>query len=194
MSTNRQPNQATLPLLTAFALLVAIGVVGRWGQPDWCVTPLAAVGLLAGYALPRRWAVAVPLVAMGVSDFILPSYANAYVAVAVYAAMTLPALLGSLLRQPASRPVGVARLVGLSATPAAVFFLTTNFAVWATQSIYPKTAAGLLECYAAALPFFRRMLTGDVAYAALVFGVAAIAGAYSLRGVAQETRGESVAA
>lgn len=195
MSQDRkEPTHTVLPYALVAGLLVAIGVVGRWGQPDWCVTPLAAVGLLAGYALPRRWALSVPLAAMLLSDGLLPSYSSVVVAISVYAAMAIPALLGAWLRRPvASNAVGAARLIGLAATPAVVFFLTTNFAVWASQSMYPKTAAGLGECYVAALPFFRRMLVGDVAYTAVLFIAAALAGAYSLRG-SQTATGEAVVA
>lgn len=185
MSSSRNPlsSPTALPYALVAALLVAIGVVGRWGQPDWCVTPLAAVGLLAGYTLPRRWALAVPVAAMLLSDGLLPAYGSALVALSVYAAIAVPALLGAWLRRPAaSASVGAARLFGLSAAPAVLFFLSTNFAVWASQSLYPKTAVGLAECYAAALPFFRRMLLGDLAYVGILFAAAALAGAFSLRG------------
>lgn len=172
-----------------FVLLVAIGVVGRWGQPDWCVTPLAAVSLLAGYALPVAAAVAVPLLAMGITDLALAPYDGWAVPLAVYAAMAVPALLGRLLRRPlASHAAGVARLASVAAAPSVGFFVATNFAVWATGSLYARTPAGLAECYAAAAPFFRRMLTGDLAWTAVVFAVAAAAGAFTLRGAAGEVQ------
>lgn len=185
MSTRRAPIAAALPQIAVFSVLVALGVVGRWGQPDWCVTPLAAVGLLAGYALPRGWAVATPLTAMLLTDLVLPAYGSVWLAIAVYAAMAVPALLGGLLKtRIASAPAGLARLFGLAATPALVFFVVSNFAVWATSAMYPTTGVGLAECYAAAVPFLRRMLAGDLAFTGLLFGAAWIAGAYSLTGPA----------
>ena len=39
MKPERQRN---LQDLLVFFLLVAIGVAGRWGQPEWCFTPTAA--------------------------------------------------------------------------------------------------------------------------------------------------------
>lgn len=180
--SNPRPN--SLPQLATFALLVAIGVVGRWGQPDWGVTPLAAIGLLAGYTLPRRWALATPLTAMLLTDLVLPSYGSALLAVAVYAAIAVPALLGGLLRSRlASAPAGLARLVGLAAAPALIFFVVTNFAVWATSAMYPTTLAGLAECYAVAVPFLRRTLVGDLGFTAVLFSAAWAAGAYSLTGL-----------
>lgn len=182
------PLAAALPQAAVFALLVAIGVVGRWGQPEWCMTPMAAIGLLAGYALPRRWAIATPVTAMLITDLVLPSYGSAVLAAAVYAAIAAPALLGGLLRnRVANVPTGLARLVGLAAAPSLVFFAVTNLAVWMTSPSYPATLAGLAECYTVAIPFLRRMVVGDLAYTGLLFGAAWIAGAYSLLGPAAPT-------
>jgi hypothetical protein len=36
---------------------------------------------------------------------------------------------------------------------------------------YPRTAAGLLECYTMAIPFFRNSLLGDIGDAAVLFGL-----------------------
>ncbi len=41
--------------------------------------------------------------------------------------------------------------------------------------MYPKTFAGLMTCYDAALPFFRRGIAGDLVFTALMFGVPAAA-------------------
>jgi uncharacterized protein DUF6580 len=50
------------------------------------------------------------------------------------------------------------------------FFGVTNFGVWAFGSLFPKTAAGLLACYVAAIPFFKNTLVGDAIYTAVLFG------------------------
>lgn len=167
-----------------FLLLIAIGAAGRWGQPDWCVTPIAAVGLFAGYHFGgARIALAVPVAAMLLTDAALPRYESPWVLVAVYAAMAAPALLGRLLRRPLqSRWAGVARLSACATAPALLFFFVTNTVYWAVGSLYAKTPAGLVECYAAAVPFLRRMAAGDVAYTGTLFAAAAVVGAYSLTG------------
>jgi hypothetical protein len=41
--------------------------------------------------------------------------------------------------------------------------------------MYPKTWSGLVSCYVAALPFFRRGLAGDLLFTAVMFGLPAIA-------------------
>jgi hypothetical protein len=41
--------------------------------------------------------------------------------------------------------------------------------------MYPKTVSGLMTCYAAGLPFFRRTLAGDMLFTAVMFGLPAAA-------------------
>jgi len=41
--------------------------------------------------------------------------------------------------------------------------------------MYPKTLPGLMTCYAAGLPFFRRGLAGDMLFTAVMFGLPAVA-------------------
>ena len=56
-----------------------------------------------------------------------------------------------------------------------LFFVLTNFAVWARGVLYPLTSAGLVECYVAAIPFFGNTLAGDLFYSTVLFGSLAIA-------------------
>ena len=56
-----------------------------------------------------------------------------------------------------------------------LFFLVTNFGVWALGTMYPNTFAGLLACYVAAVPFFGNTLLGDAAYTVVLFGGLALA-------------------
>jgi hypothetical protein len=37
--------------------------------------------------------------------------------------------------------------------------------------MYPKTLSGLMTCYAAAVPFFRRGIAGDMFFTAVLFGL-----------------------
>jgi hypothetical protein len=55
-----------------------------------------------------------------------------------------------------------------------VFLLVSNFGVWlggmGQARMYSLTPGGLMQCYVAALPFFRNTLLGDLTYAAIMFG------------------------
>jgi hypothetical protein len=50
------------------------------------------------------------------------------------------------------------------------FFLVTNFGCWWLFHMYPKSWGGLIECYLAAIPFFRGTLAGDLIGSAVLFG------------------------
>jgi hypothetical protein len=176
MNHNRQQ---TLQDLFVFAMLVAIGVAGRWGQPVWEFTPIAATTIFAGFYFSRAAiAVMVPLATLAIGDvFLLPAHDNVPVIIATYGAMMLPVWLGRWVRSDAQRTKAVWRWAVCGLGPATVFFVATNFAVWAFQSDYPKTLAGLIECYWAAVPFFRWMLAGDVFYLVVLLACWRFAGA-----------------
>ncbi|MGH8119316.1 MAG: DUF6580 family putative transport protein, partial [Gammaproteobacteria bacterium] len=54
---------------------------------------------------------------------------------------------------------------------AVLFFILSNLGDWLTGLNYPMTWQGLLECYTMAIPFFRNTLSGDLFYAACLFGI-----------------------
>ena len=51
------------------------------------------------------------------------------------------------------------------------FFVITNAAEWLLTATYPHTAAGLIACYVAAIPFLGNTLASDLLYAGLLFGL-----------------------
>jgi hypothetical protein len=163
--------------LLVFALLIAIGVAGRWGQPQWCFTPTAAVTIFAGWYFSRlAAAMMVPIAILAVSDLLLAAHDNFAVMAITYGVMTLPVWFGRMLRDRRSAGQTAFRVAICGFVPAAVFYLATNFAVWAFQSDYEKNWAGLVACYWAAVPFFRWMMAGDLFYLTVLVGCAALAG------------------
>lgn len=137
--------------------------------------PVAAMALFGGAHFDRRaWAFAVPLGAMLLSDTVLELLFgwgfHAQMPV-VYLSFSGIVCLGFLLRRRRRLiPVAAAALSGST-----LFFLTTNFSVWAQGGLYPRTAAGLAACYTAALPFFGATVAADLFYTALLFGAFALA-------------------
>jgi hypothetical protein len=156
--------------LAAAAATVVYRLVPNWTLPN--CTPVGALGLFGGGRL-RGWkAYALPIVTMAVSDLGLYAvYDRKPFNKWVYACFLVYPLLGRLLAKRNS----VVR-VGLGASlGAVVFFLVTNFAVWTTGHavpgvVYEPTFAGLMKCYAYALPFFGYTLAGDLGFAAALFG------------------------
>ena len=160
--------------------LVVAGVVCRVafrGVPNFA--PVAAIALFAGYYASSRWiAAAVPVAILAVSDLFLGGYAWQTM-LAVYALLTLPTFVGHWLQAsegmyPSSTTAKLFRhgalLLGCSLAPSILFFVFSNLAWWASTSMYERTWTGLLQCYSQALPFFRNTLTGDLFFAAVLFG------------------------
>ena len=64
------------------------------------------------------------------------------------------------------------RIGGTSLLSSILFFVVSNFAVWASyRTLYPATVQGLAACYVAAIPFFRNTLAGDMVFTAVFFGL-----------------------
>ena len=155
--------------LLIVAVLIAIDVAARLLPHAPGVWPIAASTLFAGRMLySSKLAFAVPLVAVTVSNIFLPPD-NFGIALSVYAAMVVPVLLGIWTRRHGTLPV-----IGAMVASSLVFFAVTNLAVWAFGDLYPRTAAGLAQCFAMALPFLDRTIVGDLAWAAVLFGGAAL--------------------
>jgi hypothetical protein len=160
---------ATISLRTDLLLslfLVALCVAGRLLPHVSNFTPVAAAALFAGMMLSRRWlALAVPLIAMPISDLVL-GFDDARITASIYLALALPAVLGMLAqRWPAWRVAAPAAL-----TSSLLFFVITNFAVWAFSGMYSPDVAGLIQCYTLALPFLKYTVAGDLFWTAALFG------------------------
>ena len=142
---------------------IMLGVFARLLPHPANVAPIGAMALFGGVYLSKRLAITLPLVALFVSDIFLGFHATMGY---VYGSFVLVSLLGMWVRSKKS-PV---TLVGASLAGSLLFFLITNFGVWAETNMYPKTWAGLVESYMMALPFFRNSLFGDLFYGMVFFG------------------------
>jgi len=161
--------------MVAWLFLVALAVVGRAWQPAAHVTPLAAVALAAGAFFPSTLlATSVPVAALAIGNLFLPGYGSLAMAVVVYAALSWPVVLGRIgLLGGAGRDTRWGNVVGGALASSLVFFFATNIAHWLLTDMYPRSAAGLVACLTAALPFHRWMPVGDVAWSLAVFGLLA---------------------
>lgn len=157
------------PRLTALIAIILTAALLRLLPHPPNFTPIAAMALFGGaYLADRRVAVAATLAALFISDLFLGLYVEMW---AIYVSMALVVLLGGFLSQTRS-PL---RIAGVALTGSVLFFVLTNFATWALGTMYPLTLAGLVQCYAAAIPFFQNSLAGDAVFTLLLFGGFALA-------------------
>ena len=145
--------------------------------------PVAAIGLYAGAYSSRRAAWLVPFAALLLSDLVIGFY-HPVSMFFNYLAFATCLLLGSGLL---AKGRGIGRITGAVLASSVAFFLLSNFGMWAS-GYYPRTAAGLVQCYTAALPFFRNTLASDVVYSAALFGGHALLARWFGRPAAETAR------
>jgi len=131
--------------------------------------PIGALALFAGAQFEKKsWAFIIPLAAMLLSDAVIGFHSQMPV---IYGAFALVVCMGFSLRQRRT----LVPVMGMAFAASVLFFVVSNFGVWALDSMYPKTLAGLVTCYVAAIPFFGNTLAGSLFYTAVLFGGFALA-------------------
>lgn len=167
-------NRTSYSDLCIFVLLAAFGVLGRWLQPEWNFTPIAATAAFGGFYFARVLpAMLLPISILAVSDIALSTHVSLPVQMSVHLAMLVPVALGRVAQRRGGS-FGVAALAAVGFVPATVFFFVTNFAVWLFQSDYALSWTGLASCYTRALPFYRTMLAGDLFYGSVMMASLAL--------------------
>jgi hypothetical protein len=115
-------------------------------------TPIIAVAILSGYFFKDIYlALAVLVASMLAADFFIGFYQNIYL---IYFTLLLITFIFFKL----SNKINIKNLFLFSVLGSFIFYLTTNFGVWALGSLYEKNLSGLLECYILAIPFFGNTL------------------------------------
>jgi hypothetical protein len=155
--------------LTFVAAMIGVAAITRLIPHPWNFTPIGAMALFAGAQLENKWlAFLTPLVALFLGDLVLGFHR---LMPFVYACFVVTVCLGFWVQRSTSTP----RVVAASLLSSTIFFLVTNFSVWALLGTYPRNALGLMECYIAGLPTFRNGAVGDLVYNGILFGGLAFA-------------------
>lgn len=146
------------------ALIVAAAIVRLLPHPP-NFAPIAAMALFGGaYFNKKVFAFAIPLAALFLTDLFLGFHNTMW---AVYLSFIVIVGLGMVILKKKS----VIKIILASVSASVLFFIVTNFAFWATDTLYPTTAAGLAACYTAAIPFFHNTLIGDLFFTGVMFGL-----------------------
>jgi hypothetical protein len=169
-------------LIVSFVLLVLMASLYRIlpGRPLG-FAPQIAMALFAGSVVKdKKFAFLLPLLSMLVSDIIyqllfqfnlspVPGfYSGQLLNYILFAGLTV---VGFAIKK--SNPV---HIIAGSVAGATIYFLLSNFAVWIGGGLdianlpYPKTTAGLMHCYAEAIPFYRGSLYATLIFSGLLFG------------------------
>lgn len=146
-------------------IFVTVGALLRLVPHPANFAPIAAMALFGGVYLNRKQALILPILAMIVSDLFL-GFGSLPIRLSVYGSFILTVLIGFLVKNRKSPK----NIIFGSLSASVLFFLVTNFAVWAFSGMYPGTLFGLSESYFLAIPFFRNTILGDLFYTGVFFG------------------------
>jgi hypothetical protein len=177
----RNPNHSGSRQKKAYAVgLTVVSAAGRLIPHVPNVTPLGASCLFAGSRIGGIMSYLLPLVVMLLTDPIVGSAGGARsgyssTSLVVYACFMINVWIGRRL----VRTVTATRVGSAAFLCSLQFYLLTNLAVWFQSSgrvghLYARNLSGLLECYAAALPFWGRTLAGDLFFSGALFGMYAL--------------------
>ena len=143
-------------------------------------------GLLFFGARRSRWQTVFAVLALMATDYYLTAFVFSYPFHAKEYIVTWAweAAVCLMAHQVLSRRSTALRVGGAVAASSTSFFLLSNFAVWATGTMYPHSAAGLGACYVAGIPFYANDLISTAFTAGALFGLPALA-----RNIAEALRG-----
>ncbi|HVI45435.1 MAG TPA: DUF6580 family putative transport protein [Chitinophaga sp.] len=168
-------------ILAAGVIRVVLGADTNM-SPIAMFTPVGAMALFGGASFSEKWkSYAFPLLTLFISDIILMQVFHRQYAEGLlykgwiwnYVSFVFMVLLGQLLIKKAS----VGNIVLASVGAALIHFLFSNFGVWLSGSTdittgqpFTRDAAGLLKCYALAIPYMQYTLIGNLIYSTIFFG------------------------
>lgn len=159
-------------------LLLVVAVLSRVAlaacpHPEW-FNFTAVGGALLFFGARRSWReMLAPLAVLMATDYFLTTAVYGYAFhwqgyVTTWAWYLMAMILGQILLRARTSFTRVAAGVVLGPTS---FFVVSNYAVWVAGDMYPRTAAGLTACFAAALPFYRNDVISTALVGGLVFGL-----------------------
>lgn len=144
--------------------LIALAALSRLIPHPMNFAPITAIALFGGMYFDKRVAPVLPLLALLISDYFIGFYDGIGW---VYGSFIISVGAGMWLKSRKS----ISMIGATTFASSVLFFIISNFGVWYSELLYPRTFAGLIECYTLALPFFRNTLAGDLFYVGVMFGV-----------------------
>jgi len=158
----QKSNKAWLYII--LGLIIVASIIMRLVPHPANFIPLGALALFSGTYIRSKWGIVVPVLVMVGTDFVLGLHS---LVLFTWGSFLLIAMIGWWVRKKKN----IWRIVGGTLAGSILFFIVTNFAVWAFTPLYSKTVIGLVQCFYMAIPFFRNTMAGDLFYVGIFFGL-----------------------
>jgi hypothetical protein len=144
---------------------ILIGTITRVIPHPANFAPIAAMALFGGVYMGKKQAFVLPILAMILSDLLI-GFDSLPMRGVIYGTFLATVLVGLWLKEHKNTK----NVILASLFSSILFFVVTNFAVWAFGGMYAKNLLGLSESYVMAIPFFRNTILGDLFYSGVFFG------------------------
>jgi len=169
---------------TLIALLLVTTIGTRFLSLPPNFSPLGAFALFGGAYISHKWGrYVLPLLMIWVSDIIITNviyseYVDGFTlfykgSLVNYFAFASIVFVGAMIKKKNQLTV----IIGATAS-SVLFFIISNFGVWAFSEMYPNTINGLVSCFTFALPFFKNSLVSTLLFSALLFGAVEVVNRY----------------
>ena len=143
-----------LVLLLAFSRLIP-------HPPNF--TPIIAVAIMSGYLFKNiNLSFVVLLVSMLLADVFVGFYNNMLF---VYSSLFIVTFIFFKI----SDKINYKNLFVLGFLGSFMFYLVSNFGVWAVGNLYEKNLEGLINCYFLAIPFFKNTVISTLIFSYAAF-------------------------
>jgi len=142
---------------------------------EYGFAPHIAMALFGGAVIKdRKWAFALPLFSMFVSDALYEIlyqngmssiqgfYSGQWLNYLVFASVVV---VGFFMKR-----ITIVNIFIYSLIAPTWFFLLSNFTVWLGAKTIPQTWAGLMETFALGVPFYRQSIFATILFSAVFFG------------------------
>lgn len=150
-------------------LWIVVGALARLIPHPPNFSPTTSIALFGGTQMNRWLGLAITLAGLALSDLLLVKAAGyppfGTWSLFSYTGFALIVLAGGWLRKSPTAGRTLAFLLGSSG----FYWTWTNFGVWLLDGMYPRSGAGLITCYANALPFLKNALLGDMVWGLVFF-------------------------
>ena len=179
-------NRQKSTLIIISVLLIVAAAFSRLALYPHNFSPIIAMAIFSGAVIKdRKWAFALPLVAMFLSDLafevsgLAPGFWG-WGQVAHYCIYALITLFAFNFKK-----LNVQNVVLFTLAGSLLFFLLSNTAFFLIDNrvyhLYPQNGTGYINCLVAALPFFRTAVIADITFSIILFGSFYLVQEYALK-------------
>lgn len=157
---NKQQNL----LFPAALMLIFLAALSRFIPHPPNFTAIGAMAIFGGISISnKKLAFLMPLAALFLSDVALQLFSGTKgfygtSQLFVYVAFIIITAISTQIQKRS-----VLNIVLASVWSGAIFFVLSNVGTWASGELYPKTMAGLADCFIAAIPFYQNEFFGNFA-------------------------------